>query len=69
MVIPGILIMTGDGLLFTMVAGYIITVMAGPGFPDTNGDLHGYPGVREADNTDGHHSARELVLVLVSIYR
>lgn len=61
--IPGILITIGDGLLFTMVIGYLTTITVGPGFRDMNGDQHGYLGAREADNMDGLLSVPELALV------
>jgi hypothetical protein len=47
------------GRLFIMVVGYITTIMAGRGFPVTNGDQHGYLGGKVAVNTVGHHWAQE----------
>ena len=49
----GILIIRGDGLPFTMVAGFMIPGMVGYGFPITNGVPDGFAGEDPQVITDG----------------
>jgi len=49
----GILTITGDGLLFIMVAGPLITITDGCGFRDMIGLRLGLPGEVMAETMDG----------------
>jgi len=53
--IPGCLITIGAGLHFITVAGAMMIIMDGNGFPVTNGRLPGFAGVTVAVIMVGRH--------------
>ena len=57
----GHLTLTGAGRPSTMAAGSTMMVMAGCGYQDMNGHLHGLPGVLWITTTAGHHWVPEWV--------
>ncbi|RFZ95574.1 hypothetical protein D0C36_08655 [Mucilaginibacter conchicola] len=61
MVIPGYLIIHGDGLLSIMVAGDLTTIMAGNGYQVTSGHPPGLAGEMAAVTMAGHQCSRVLI--------
>src|ERR1051326_698185 len=59
----GYLIIAGVGLLSTMVAGHLMRLTAGCGYPATNGDRLGFHGVRVVTSMVGHHCHRASISV------